>query len=221
VSLFVAFPVCAEPLDVLDPSPRPVLLEFEISSDPSVVGQNYSSPYPATYSASGGVGTVTLAGSEYESFLSAYGGAWLDGVMSGTFSDFTVEIDLTTLEATGGAYGQLGFPAAMVTDVSTTRSGGWILNPFPPPDGPLFCSLTVPGCTPVPAAAYDPQTGALNAVGFDRLTHQALAIDFFSFSGDLRLSEAEAVPALDTWATLMLSSLLILAAYRYAVTRRA
>jgi hypothetical protein len=177
LALLVTFPASAEPLNVHVPFSRPILLEFEY----------YAATYPATYTVWGNTGTVTLAASYYESYLAAYGGACCSGVTPGTFSDFTVTIDLTTLEAAGSAYGVVGFFNGLATRVSTTTSGGWFVHPEL--GGPLFCDpLTFPECIAVPTAPYDPQTGTLTAVGYDRVSHH-IAIDWFSFAGDLRLSE--------------------------------
>jgi hypothetical protein len=177
LALLVTFPAAAEPLSVHIPFSRPILLEFEY----------YAATYPATYTVWGNTGTVTLAASYYESYLAAYGRACCSGVTLGTFSDFTVTIDLTTLEAAGSAYGVVGFLNGLATRISTTTSSGWFVHPEL--GGPLFCDpLTLPGCIAVPTAPYDPQTGTLTAVGYDRVSHH-VAIDWFSFVGDLRLSE--------------------------------
>jgi hypothetical protein len=176
LALLVTFSASAEPLNVHIPFSRPILLEFEY----------YGATYPATYTVWGNIGTVTLAASYYESYLAAYGGACCSGVTPGTFSDFTVTIDLTTLEAAGSAYGLLGPFSGLATHVSTTTSGGYGF--LPDLDGPIFCPLTFPGCVAVPTAPYDPQTGTLTAVGYDRVSHH-ISIDWFSFAGFLRLSE--------------------------------
>jgi hypothetical protein len=66
--ILVAALVCAHasaslamtPLDVQDPTPRPVLAEWENSTDLSAVGVSYAPPVDASYSASGNVGTLVI-----------------------------------------------------------------------------------------------------------------------------------------------------------------
>ena len=101
--ILVAALVCAHasaslamtPLDVQDPTPRPVLVEWENSTDLSVVGVSYAPPVGATYSASGNVGTLVIPIASHET-MRAVGLVPLPG----TFSSVTIEIDLTTLEVT-------------------------------------------------------------------------------------------------------------------------
>jgi hypothetical protein len=211
VALLAAFPVSGEPLDVLDAGPRVILLEIEVSPSPGSVGQQYSAPYPATYSVSGGTGTVTLAGALYESHLDSHGGPGGAIPSPGTFSDYTLEIDLSTLDVTGQVWGLLIYPAgSLSTNVSTTTAGGFIIHPDV--DGPLFCDpQTLPGCTLIPAAAYDPQTGKLNALGPDRVSSH-FTIDLFSFVGDVRLREVpppQSVPSVPRAGLLVMGALLL------------
>lgn len=100
--LLSAPPAAAIPLDVFDTTPRTVLVEFETSASPGVVGQTYSSQFQASYSASGNVGTLVIAAAVYESAMQALGsvGFTFQPLIAGSVSDFSLNIDLTTLEAT-------------------------------------------------------------------------------------------------------------------------
>ena len=102
----------AAPLDVLDPTPRPIWVQFETSANPGVVGVAYSAAFPGFYSASGNVGTVSVSGPVYEAYLTSVGGINHLPVVPGTFSSFVLSIDRTTLHATAASpQGQLVAPA--------------------------------------------------------------------------------------------------------------
>ena len=61
------------PLDVLDPTPRNVLGQIEGASNLGVVGQSFGPPVPATYSASGNTGTLTISIATHEQLRSGGG----------------------------------------------------------------------------------------------------------------------------------------------------
>ena len=93
----------AQPLDLSDPTPRAITVEFEISLSPSFVGMTYSVPFAATYSASGNTGTVVISGAVYETAILTGDLDYYDFVISaplvgGSATDFTLAIDLTTTE---------------------------------------------------------------------------------------------------------------------------
>ncbi len=209
----------AEPLNLLDPTPRAIRVEFEISVDPQTVGQSYSMSFAAAYSAAGNTGTVVVSGAEYESAIQAHGLDYFDALLnssliSGSASDFTLDIDLTTLEAAAQPFSyqlSIQFPVQQVgtvsRDLSTTAIAGFAFLPeFP--GFPFFCSF----CVLVPGALYDPSTGKINAVGSDHLESPDIDLLSFSRAGDLRLSEsaAPAVPALSGHAVWGLAVLLII-----------
>ena len=198
----------AQPLNVADPTPRAILVEFEISLAPGVIGQTYSAAYGATYSATGNAGTVVITGSVYESAILTHDLDYFDTMtiwtlIPGSASDFTLDIDLATLEATAQPltyqmsivdpppFPQIGTVTRELS--STTTAGFAVLPEFP--GFPFFCGA----CTPVPGAAYDPVTGKLNAIGSDTLVAPDVpGLIGFARAGDLRLSEspAAAVPTL-------------------------
>src|SRR5262245_52186579 len=94
----------ARPLDLSDPTPRPIQVEFEVSLDPLAVGQTWSPPYAATYSATGNTGTVVISPSVYESAVDThnldYFGVLMGwAVVPGSTTEFRLAIDLTTREA--------------------------------------------------------------------------------------------------------------------------
>lgn len=199
----------AEPLDVADPTPRAIAVEFEVSTAPETIGQLYSTPFAATYSASGNTGTVVISAAEYESILLALGFDYFDlavvaSLIMGSASDFTLDIDLTTLEGTAQPLSyQISITdpvqqnGIVTRDLSTTATAGYGVDQAIP-GFPFFCTLPLPTCLPVPGAPYDPLTGKINAVGSGTLVAPDVTLASFSRAGDLRFSEIEAtaVPAL-------------------------
>ena len=93
----------AQPLNLADPTPRTIRVEFEISLDPLAVGQTYSESVDAQYTVTGNIGTVVIPRAVYESAIQTqnldYFGSMLTwSLVSGSASDFTLDIDLATLE---------------------------------------------------------------------------------------------------------------------------
>jgi hypothetical protein len=228
--LFLALvPVAAyaqgTPLDVSDPTPRDVLFQLESSANLATVGQSFGPALPATYSASGGVGTLVIPIASHEAMR---GGL---PPIPGTFTPLVIHIDLATHAATSEAasgaqsQGQLGFSFTL-HPLSTVGPAGFIGPTLPPlfctsqqqvddlcPVFPPICGET---CTLVPGSAYDPGTGKVNLVGSE--TQQGCdggvcqgPFVLFTRFGDLRLLEATEVPALP-WPAAMLLALLLLAA---------
>ena len=220
----------AEPLDVLDPTPRSVLVEREISTDPATVGQSYGPPVPATYSASGGTGTLVIP---IESHQTLRGGPAIPPV-PGSYTPIVISIDLATGAATSqpaaGAHAGGGQTFSFaVNALSTSAPGGFVGPQFPPlfcasqaevdaqcPTFPPICGKT---CFLVPGAAYDPLTGEINLVGSE--TQQGCDGTFcqgpftmFSTQGDLRFSEGPDVPALPAPAAALLLVCLLAATPR-------
>ena len=205
-------------------------MEFEISADPATVGQAFSESFEATYSATGNTGTVLISSAEYESAIQTHDLDYFDSMMvwslvSGSASDFELEIDLTTLEATAQLLSYqvlitdpVPFPqiGTVTRDLSTTATAGFAFLPqFP--GFPFFCST----CLLVPGAAYDPVTGTINAVGSDHLVAPDIpSLSGFSRAGDLRLSEspAQAVPALSRYGLWGLA--VVLAGFAFLMIRR-
>lgn len=198
----------AQPLDLTDPTSRTIRVEFEVSVDPSTVGQTYSASFDATYSATGNTGTVVISGAEYESAIQVFGLDYFDVILTGTLvsasaSDFVLDIDLTTLEAAALPFSyqisitspvqQIG---TVTRNLSTTALAGFAFVPELP-GFPVFCDF----CLIVPGAPYDPTTGKINAVGSDQLDAPDIDLLGFSRAGDLRLSESaeKSVPALSSY----------------------
>jgi hypothetical protein len=219
------------PLDVLDPSPRDVLVEVENSSDLSVVGASFGPPVAATYSASRNVGTLVIPVSSHEAMRAGF----LTPI-PGTFTPIVIEIDLTTLAATSQtASGSLqSGPVGMAfvqNPLATTTTGGFITGGdiFTP----IFCTsqaevddacLIVPAfcnsiCVLVPGAPYDEASGKVNLVGSETQQGCDGAIcsgpfTLFTGNGDLRLTELSAppLPALGGEALLVLVTLMVVTA---------
>ena len=146
-------------------------------------------------------------------------------LISGSASDFTLDIDLTTMEATAQPLSYqvlitdpVPFPqnGTVTRDLSTTATAGFAFLPqFP--GFPFFCDT----CTLVPGAPYDPATGKINAVGSDHLVAPDIpSLTSFSRAGDLRLSEspAQAVPALSTYGLWGLA--VVLTGFAFLMIRR-
>ena len=147
----------------------------------------------------------------YETAIQSHDLDYFDAVMiwsliSGSASSFSLDIDLSSLEATAQPLGYqvlisepVPFPqiGTVTRNLSTTAAAGFAFLPeFP--GFPFFCDT----CALLPGAAYDPATGVVNAVGSDHLVAPDIpSLTGFSRAGDLRLSErpAEAVPALSTY----------------------
>jgi hypothetical protein len=205
-------PAGAEPLNLADPTPRAIQVEFEVSIPPSTVGQTFSLPFEGSYSASGNTGTVVVSAAEYESAiedpgLDYFGALVTATLIGGSASDFVLDIDLSTGEATLQPLSyQVSIQepvqqnGSVSRDLSTTAVAGFGTHPSFP-GFPFFCTT----CVLVPGAPYDPNTGKINTVGSDRLV--APDIDQLSFSraGDLRLSESPAVPALSIFGLALLA----------------
>ena len=205
----------AEPLDVFDPTQRPIRIEFEISANPGTIGQTWSAPFEATYAASGNTGTVVVSAAAYASaiatqqldYVSALA-AWT--LVSGSASELRLAIDLTTLQATAQpAHYSVSLAISPPQDgvvtrnLATTTVAGFAFLPSPA-GFPFYC---VP-CVPVPGAPYDPVTGRLNAIGSDHLVSPDVNVTGFSRAGELRFSEVTEVPALSAGGLLALAALL-------------
>ena len=248
--ILVAALVCAHasaslampPLDVQDPTPRPVLVEWENSTDLSAVGVSYAPPVGASYSASGNVGTLVIPIVSHETMRTGYLGYPLP--LPGAFSSVTIEIDLTTLEVTSQtANGTLTtvdetYGVAFTQNPLTSNgTAGYVAGegiPLPlfctsQADvdalcalNPVFCSGT---CQLVAGAAYEASSGEVNMVGTeDQLQcFGGCSGPFVVFSqyGDLRFSEMPAtVPSVGPIALLMLGGAVIASARGFLINAR-
>lgn len=225
--------VGAEPLDVTDPTSRPIRVEFEVSEDPTVVGESWSAPFQATYAATGNVGTVVVPASGYAAAIETHDLDFFDllllwTLVPGSASELRIDIDLTTLEATAQpASHQITIPTppqigSVTRELDTAATAGFTFHPDLE-EFPIFCTSSefVP-CLIVPGAPYDPQSGTLHAVGSDLLDAPDVEIRGFSRAGDLRLSElpASSVPALPAFGAWGAAVVLAVAARRRFRARR-
>jgi hypothetical protein len=229
------------PLDLQDLTPRPVLVEWENSTDLSAVGVSYAPPVGASYSASGNVGTLVIPIASHETMRST------EFLLPspGTFSSVTIEIDLTTLEVTSQtANGTLllggtpGYGFIFTQNLLTSNgTAGYIAGEgIPLPlfctsqadvdalcvANPAFCSGT---CEFVAGAAYEASSGEVNMVGTeDQLQCPGGCIGtfvVFSEHGDLRFSEvAPVVPSVGPIALLVIGGAAIAFARGFLVNAR-
>ena len=211
------------PLDVADPTPRSVFVQVESSSNLATVGQSFGPAFPATWSASGGTGTLTISAATHEQMRP-------EGLapVPGTFTPIVVHIDLTTLQATSqSASGQMadgGLTFGFTQNPLGTTTAGGFMTPTVPPlfcasqaqvdqlcsFVPSFCGKT---CSLVPGSAYDPATGRVNLIGSETQSGCDGGLcqgpfDMFTPRGDLRLTEAAEIPALPGVAAIALFALL-------------
>jgi len=202
IGSLAAAPALGAPLDLSNPTPRAIRVEFETSADPSTIAQVYSPKYAATYSATGNVGTVVISGPVYESAaatnaLDYFNTSLIGALVPGSSTPFRLDIDLTTRHAVAQTLSYqavVQIPSTqqgtLTRQLSTTATAGYAFLPQLP-GFPFFCTP----CTPVAGAPYDPVTGKLNAVGSDHFDSADVDQTSFSRAGDLRLSEAPTAPA--------------------------
>jgi hypothetical protein len=194
--LLVPVALAAEPLDLSDPTPRAVLVELEISSSAAAVGQTYAPPLPATYSASGGTGTLVIPVESHEAMRTVPA---LPPV-PGSFTPVVISIELATGAATSLLFGGEQALGGQTFSFATSGLSTSAVAGFTSEQSLFFCT-SGPGCTIVPGAPYDPLTGKINLVGSEAQagcdgSFCVPAASYFSRHGDLRLSEAPVVPAL-------------------------
>lgn len=214
----------AVPLDPYAPTPRAILVELESSLDVGAVGVTYGPPVPATWSVSGGIGTVTIPIASHEQMRTV-----AIPPVPGSYTPFVIQIDLGDLSATSAtASGENAAGGQSIAFTQNPLGTDTLAGHLSSQSAPLFCTsqqevdaqcqvnpsycgLT---CEIVPGAAYDPATGKLNLVGSELIE----ACDgfcfppflFFSEAGDLRLSEAGSVPAFPPAAVPVLVACLLL-----------
>ena len=212
------------PLRIDDATPRPVYIQVENSSDLATVGQSFGT-FLATYSASAGVGTLTVDPQTFSQFEPI-----AIPPVPGSFTPFVIQIDLATKHATSqaasGTYAAGGqsqsFTLHPLASNATLGFTGPGIPPLPCvsqqqvdawcPIVPMFCGKT---CTLVSGSAYDASSGEVNLVGSETLSGCDGSFcqgpfDFFSGRGDLRLTEelAPPIPALSQPGKLTLAWLL-------------
>jgi hypothetical protein len=202
------------------------------------VGQTFGPDFPASYSASGNVGTLVISAATHEAMWAGY----FPAPVPGSFAPIVIEIDITTRhavsQATSGSFasGQLG-EGFNQGPLRSDATQGVVVAGVPPftctsqaqvdmicTFFPQFCGKT---CSFVVGSAYDPASGKVNLVGSESRTGCDGGVcqgpfTFFTPRGDLRLTEefSPAVPALAPLATALLLATLTLAALA-ALQRRA
>lgn len=225
----------AEPVDLSNPTPRTVRVEFEVSPHPEELGLVWSAPFDASFSVSGDRAVIVVDSADYEDFLATYGGVGGFVPIPGSWFPFVLMIDRADLDADGYGLGQVVFPpggggggAQVGRSIQTygfTGLAGWF--EFSPGSGQyLACPGPLPfaTCHPVTSSAYDSATGLLNAPGRDTFTHSDIPPGFFPLfgtHGELRLSEAvTAVPALPVAWWIALAAALVLVGLAATATPR-
>ena len=246
VALFACAPASASlamvPLDVQDPTPRTVLVERENSADRSVVGVSYGPPVEATYSASGNVGTLVVPIPSHETLRSDTGFV----AEPGTFTALTIEIDLTTLEATsqtasgtavlgvGSTYGYAFTqnPLSSTGTIGYITGNAFLISPSvctSQAEVDALCALTPTYCGEtcefVSGTDYDTATGKLNLVGTEEQIvcpgGCLLPALYFPDYGDLRFSETtEVVPSVGPIALVMLGGAVVASTRRFLLRAR-
>lgn len=240
VALFVAGVAdAAVPLQILDASARQVVVETESSSAIDTVGQTFGAGFPASYSASGNVGTLVISAATH----AAMWAGWFPAPAPGSFAPIVIEIDLTTRHAvsqvTSGSFSSWPLTESFTQGVlRSDATQGVIVSGVPPlactsqaqVDSicaffPMFCGTT---CSFVAGAAYDPASGEVNLVGSETRSGCDGGVcqgpfTYFTPRGDLRLSEvfSPAVPALAPLATALLLATLVFAAFAASPRRAA
>ena len=212
--------IAQTPLDVFDPTPRDVLVQANVS-------------FIATYSASGNTGTLVIPVAAHEQMRSGF----LDPVPT-TFTPITIDIDLTTFEATSspasGAMSSGPISLSFATGVLDTTALAGFMGPSVPPlfctsqaevDAfcmvvPLFCGQV---CTIVPGVNYNGSTGEVQLVGSESQQGCDGAVcsgPFTYFSDlDLQLFEAPELGMADSPTVPMLAGILLLCAARIIARR--
>ena len=197
------------------------------------MGQSYAGPvFPATYSATGSVGTLVISAATHEAMYAGY----FPAPVPGSFTPIVIEIDLATRHATsqvasgGFSSGQLsgGFSQGVLQSNAVL---GVIVSGVPPftctsqaqvdflcTIAPQFCGKT---CSLVSGSAYDPATGKVNLVGSRTESGCDGGIcqgpfTYFTPRGDSATQEPfypPAVPALAPYATALLLGAILAAAW--------
>jgi hypothetical protein len=166
----------AEPLDLLDPTPRPVYVVFEVSpvDRPDQLDARYGEPFVAWLEPAKQRERVrvTLDASSVERMMEAH------QPKRGTFSDFVWVFDpasghVLSASLTGTLMTHLDwglFTTRVETDIEvlmSTQQVGGFLRPRERLGQMIFayCAGDEPDCTSVRPRPYEPSSGYVNAVG--------------------------------------------------------
>jgi hypothetical protein len=206
------------PLDLVNETPRTVLVQVdEDSSDLAAIGSSFGSTLEADYSSTGPTRVVVVNGEDIEDLIEIVF-AGVASVVPGSFTDYVIEIDATTLEILDASVSgsitvpPFGVVSVVQTATSTTVAGfedldilGNIL--------PGFCTAGA-ACTIVPGLPFDPVTGQANAVG--KVTTSLFGIEVFTPFGDLKFSELLDCEVATTQASYVDGEILTMSTLRYA-----
>lgn len=194
----------AAPLDLSDPTPRTVQIEFdEDTTDIGAIGSLYGPPLEASYASDGVTATITVPGAALEALVDAVFVGTATAI-PGSFSNYVLEIDVATGDVLSAnvagdidviLLGTLG----LTQTAASTIVGGYEYIDFFGFLIPEFCTGGA-ACTLVPGLPFDAATGAANAVGSITTSSPLIPVLFSPF-GDVRLSEQPAPAADCTVAT--------------------
>lgn len=210
VALFAAFAAAAgidtatPPLDLDDPSPRPIVVRFEISpaDQPGRLDAQWSPPRHALLEPAAGDRPeqvrIRIPAREMEAHLRSTGTA----VVEGSFSDFVWTLDRRSGEVLAAELAGrieervgLGLLSAQVSveirvEMSSDRSAGFRTGhqSFGKQTHDL-CSPAEHRCIPVEGRPFDAERGYVNAVGAIRAFTPLIEVEAFSPLGEARFSE--------------------------------
>jgi hypothetical protein len=210
--MFAALGVCAEPMRIDDPTPRRVVVEFEVSSSdhPDHLDGSYSPPHPAWLERDEHGNPVVRIGAEVleKTVFRAR------RPLPGSFSDWLWVFDERTGDVlsasfTGTFQHRLSFGLAATeieahvrAQMTTTESGGFT--------APVlhwgrrlrrFCDASEGGgCTIMKPTRYDAARGYVNAVGSLEIESSFTRFETYSALGEARFSEVEGYAPLERQA---------------------
>jgi hypothetical protein len=207
--LFSSGAVLAEPMRIEDPTPRAVLVEFEVSSSdhPHLLDRHYTVPFPAWLeNDSAGNTVVRIPGHILERSLFS-----TRNPVAGSFSEYVWVFDPDTGEVLSAGFSgtlrhtlDLGLvstdiEAHVAAKMTTAEAGGFTVpNLFWGRRLRRFCTdAGSDGCTLVEPTRYDRDRGYVNAVGSLEIDSSFTSFSTFSALGEARFSEVLTRPGYD------------------------
>lgn len=194
----------ADPLDLANPTPRPIEVRFEVSpaDQPGRLDAIWSPPRTARIEASDAADRlrIRIPAEEMEQHLRSTGTA----VIPGTFSDFVWVLDRKSGEVLASrlegriheriAVGPFATRVAVGIHVEMSTSGIGGFRTTRAPFGietHAFCAPNEDGdaCVAVESRRFDPRDGYVNAVGVIRAATPVAEVRAFSPLGEARFSE--------------------------------
>lgn len=179
-----------DPLDLSDPTPRSVVLQFEVSADPLTVGASFvEEPRRADLTSAGDLRIITIPSYILEARIASDTTVAFD---PGSVSDYVLTLDAFTGEMVSVAWSYTIGGNLRAFTANSTAQGGWQSNPVVP--GLQFLCLSPPDpCEElVTVSGYDAFTGRVSGLGGLELTEFAFIPPprDLLFVEDLRLAEA-------------------------------